>query len=324
LYGKVQGAGSPIAGSIVTLYATGEGEPVQIANAKSGEDGSFRLGVAAEAAKGGAGKVFYVVARGGAPKAVAGKDPDDAIALMDVLGLRLPKTITVNELTRVASAFTSARFINGESISGKPLGLKIAAGNMPNLVDPVTGGWGKVLIDPFNSTYTTTLVNLNTLGSLIAASFTVADDNWRARFFRAAAQINGATPKNTLEAIAGIARTPWNNPKELFALFDEAYPQPKDGGRRKAPFVPYLAYSPPDFVLALWFGGGGSYSNGNMVFDAEGNMWSGVNWMAGSQSGVRKNLGGGLIKFSSNGTPLSPRSPASGVWGSTASVGARA
>ena len=74
---------------------------------------------------------------------------------------------------------------------------------------------------------------------------------------------------------------PWGNPKELYALFDQAYPQPEDGGRRNAPFVPYLMYSPPDFTLSLWFGGGGSYSNGNMIFDAEGNMWSGVNWMAG-------------------------------------------
>ena len=59
-------------------------------------------------------------------------------------------------------------FINGESISGNPLGLRIAAGNVPNLVDPVTGGWGKVILDPLNSTQTTTLANLNTLGSLIS------------------------------------------------------------------------------------------------------------------------------------------------------------
>ena len=35
-------------------------------------------------------------------------------------------------------------------------------------------------------------------------------------------------------------------------------------------------------------------------------MWCGQNWMAGSQSGVRKSIGGGLIKFSPNGTALSP------------------
>jgi hypothetical protein len=36
------------------------------------------------------------------------------------------------------------------------------------------------------SSQTATLATLNTLGSLITASFTVADDNWRANFFKAA------------------------------------------------------------------------------------------------------------------------------------------
>src|SRR5262249_8574078 len=201
---------------------------------------------------------------------------------------------------------TAARFLDGESISGKPLGHKIAAGNVPNLVDLATGGWGKVIIDPYNSTYTTTLINFNTLCSLLSAFFSVAYDYWRAQFLKAATPPGRPTPRSTLEAMAGIARAPWANAKELYALFDKAYPQPEDGGRRKAPFVPYLAYTPPDFVLSLWFGGGGSYSNGNMIFDAEGNMWCGQNWMAGSQSGVRKNIGVGLIKFSPNGTALSP------------------
>ena len=86
-----------------------------------------------------------------------------------MLGNKPPAKVVVNELTTVASAFTSARFINGEAISGNPLGLKIAAGNAPNLVDPATGRWGKVLVDPINSTQTTTLATLDTLGSLITA-----------------------------------------------------------------------------------------------------------------------------------------------------------
>ena len=48
----------------------------------------------------------------------------------------MPKTVTVNELTTVASAFTAAQFINEEAMSGNPLGLQIAAGNVPNLVEP--------------------------------------------------------------------------------------------------------------------------------------------------------------------------------------------
>jgi len=184
--------------------------------------------------------------------------------------------------------------------------LAAAKGNVIHLVDPATGGWGKVLLDPLNSTQTTTLANLDTLGSLITASFTVANDDWRARFYKAATPTGGTTPKNTLEAIAGIAREPWADPKDLYALFDEAYPQPKDGARRAAPFVPYLAYVPDDFALSLCFAGGGMYANDRFMFDKDANLWSGQNWMPGSQSGVVNSIGGGVIKVTPNGTILSP------------------
>jgi hypothetical protein len=42
------------------------------------------------------------------------------------------------------------------------------------------------------------------------------------------------------------------------------------------------------------------------MFDADGNLWSGQNWLPGSQSGVNKSTGGGVIEFSPNGTALSP------------------
>ncbi len=302
LAGTVQGAGSPIAGSTVTLYAAGTGAPTQLAQGKTDDTGAFKLEVGEPPAD----SVLYVIAKGGTAKAAAGKGPNEAIALLAVLGGAPPKKVTVNELTTVASVFTAARFINREAISGKPLGLKIAAGNTPNLVDPETGSWGNIILDPLNSTQTTTLANLNTLGSLISAFATVADDDWRARFLKAATPIDGTTPKNTLEAMAGIARAPWVNASKLYALFDEAYPQPKDGSRRSAPFVPYLAYVPDDFALSLCFAGGGLYSPGRLMFDADGNLWSGQNWMAGSQSGVIKSMGGGVVKLTPNGTPLSP------------------
>ena len=294
--GEIEGhvliAGKAVPGATVTLYAAGEGAPTQVAQARTTANGEFEL----DAKSAPKGSVFYLVAKG----------PNEAVALMSLLGTPLPGKVTVNELTTVASTFTAARFINGEAISGKPLGLKIAAGNAPNLVDPATGKWGKVLLDPLNSTQTTTLANLNTLGSLISAFATVADDGWRARFLQAAAPPSGVTPKNTLEAMAGIARAPYAQPKVLFALFEEAYPQPKDGSRRSAPFLPYLAWTPPDFMLSLCFAGGGTYANGRFMFDAEGNLWSGQNWMPGSQSGVERSIGGGVTKFTPNGTPLSP------------------
>jgi ethanolamine utilization protein EutQ (cupin superfamily) len=303
LSGQVVGAGAPIAGSTVTLYAASAGAPKELAQTRSSADGRFTLNAAGTP---GTDAILYVVAKGGTPAANKSGGNNPAIVLMSVLGPTPPKTITINELTTVASAFTSAQFINGESISGNPLGLRIAAGNAPNLVDPVTGKWGKVLLDPLNSSMTTTLANLDTLGSLISASFTLADDAWRTRFFKAATPPTGATPKNTLEAMTGIARAPWAAPKELYALFDTVYPLPAPDGRRSAPFVPYLVYEPDDFALSLCFSGGGAYATGRFMFDANGNLWSGMNWMPGSQSGVNKSTGGGVGKYSPNGTALSP------------------
>ena len=299
--GQVVGAGAPIIGSTVTLWAAGTGAPQQLAQTQTGGDGGFVLDAD------GKGAILYLVAKGGRPAASKASGENPALALIAVLGGNPRSKVVINELTTVASAFTAARFINGEAISGNPLGLRIAAGNVPNLVDLQTGGWGKVLLDPINSTQTTTLANLNTLGSLVAAFATVTDDNWRARFLKAATPTGGATPKNILEAIEGIARQPWAAANVLYALFDEAYPQSENPLlRRQAPFAPYLAYAPKDFALSLVFTGGGNYSAGRLMFDAQGNLWSGQNWLPGSQSGVIHGIGGGTIKFAPNGTPLSP------------------
>ncbi len=265
---------------------------------KTKDDGKFDVRGSAHA-----DSILYLVSTGGALK---GKSDNPALVLLLVLGNKPPEKVVVNELTTVASAFTTARFITANGISGNPLGLRIAAGNVPNLVDLSTGGWGKVLLDPLNSSMTTTMASLDTLGSLITAFTTVANDDWRARFLKAATPTGGETPKNTFDAMAGIAREPWTAPKELYGLFDEAYPLPAPDARRSAPFIPYLVYAPDDFALSLCFSGGGNYAAGRIMFDAEGNLWSGQNWLPGSQSGVNKSTGGGVLKLTPNGTALSP------------------
>jgi len=299
--GRVEIAHAPVAGSKVTLWSANLGAPAKIGNAMSGPDGGFAI----DAADTPASPDYYIIAEGGTP-AVSAVRADPSLALLSVLGATPPARVVVNELTTVASVYTNARFIQGESISGNQLGLKIAAGNAPNLVDPVTGGWGAVLLDPLNSTQTTALASLDTLGSLITAYATGVDDGWRARFLKAASPSVGAAPCNTLEAMTDIARESWTAPKDLFGLFNEAYPQPADGSRRSAPFVPYLAYVPDDFALSLAFAGGGTYSAGRLMFDPDGNLWSGQNWMAGSQSGAVNSIGGGVLKMSPNGVALSP------------------
>jgi streptogramin lyase len=302
--GQVQAGGGPLSSSTITLWAADGEEPKQLAQTKSGGDGRFELRTADSPGK---GIVLYVVAKGGRATVKKDSGDDPTTALLTVLGNQPPAKIVINELTTVASTCTSARFIKGEAISGNPLGLRIAAGNAPNLVDPATGEWGKVLLDSLNSSMTTTMAKLDTLASLIRAYATIADNDWRERFLKAATSTAGVTPENTLEAMAGIAREPWAAPKELYGLFDEAYPLPApDARRRGAPFAPYLAYIPDDFALSLAFSGGGDYANGRFMFDADGNLWSGQNWLPGSQSGVNKSTGGGVIKFSPNGTALSP------------------
>jgi hypothetical protein len=129
LAGNVQGAGLPIAGSTVTLYAAGTGAPTQLAQGKTDDNGAFDLNVDQTPA----GGILCLVAKGGTPKAAADKGPNDAIGLMAVLGDSLPNKVTVNEFTTIASVWTSAQFLKGDVLSGTALGLRIAAGNVPNL-----------------------------------------------------------------------------------------------------------------------------------------------------------------------------------------------
>lgn len=318
--GQVQAGGGALAGSTVSLYAASADAPTRLAQVQTDADDRFVVGV--DQTPGGE-PIFYLVANGGVPAVNKASGNNPAIELLTVVGNQLPAKVTINEMTTVASSFTVARFIHGDSISGNPLGLRIAAGNVPNLVDPTTGGWDKVLLAPLNSTQTTTLANLDTLGSLITVFATVGNDDSRSRFLKAATPTGGAVSKNTLDAMADIAREPWANASAIYALFDEAYPQPKNPPfRRKAPFAPYLAYAPKDFALSLAFTGGGNYSAGRLMFDAEGNLWSGQNWLPGSPSFTT--LVAARSSSPRTGRRSHRRSSASLAWASTVSAGAPA
>ena len=127
--GLVLGGGAPIANATVTLWAASTGEPKQLGQTQTSADGRFELRLG-----GGSDKdtSLYLIAKGGEPTGSAVKGDNPAIALITVLGSNPPSVVTINEMTTVASVWTNNQFLNGTAISGTALGLRIAAGNVPN------------------------------------------------------------------------------------------------------------------------------------------------------------------------------------------------
>src|SRR5499426_1631673 len=300
--GQVQAGGGPIANSTVTLWGASAGEPRQLAQTRTNNDGRFELGSQETL---GADVILYVVAKGGEAAVNKGAGDNPAVALLAVLGNMPPPKVVINEMTTVASVWTHAQFLNGAAIKGHALGLRIAAGNVPNFVDLQTGGWGTAIQDPLNSGQTPTMANFATLADLLAGCATRVTADACSKLFAAATPPTGSAPSDTLTAAQSIARYPWYKPEQLFALLGEFYPVPQGRKLRPVPFMPYLNYAPSAWVLPLKFDGGGYRAGGKAMFDSEGNLWVGDNFTVGWQ-GQDAFWEGGATKFDPNGKPLSP------------------
>src|SRR5208283_4087682 len=302
LNGQVLDGGAPIANSTVTLWAATAGAPTQLSQAKTGNDGTFSLsavGVPAYDAS------LYLVAKGGRSAAdVAGAD-NPAIALIAVLGSNPPTKVTINEMTTVASVWTHNQFIDGTTIKGLPLQLKIAAGNVRSFVDLASGGWGATIQDPLNSGQTTTMVNCATLVDALAGCGRRVTPDACSKLYAAAQGPAGAPPADTLAAAQAIAKYPWYQPERMFALLDTFYPVPTGRNLRPVPYMPYLQFAPSAWVLPLKFDGGGYRAGGKAMFDSEGNLWVGDNFTIGWQASDAL-WQGHATKFDPNGKPLSP------------------
>ena len=301
--GKVEGGGGPIVKATVTLWAAGPGTPQKIAETQTKDDGSFELASAGGKADAG---VLYLIAKGGEPKSGGDKGQNPAITLMATLGTTPPKRVTINEFTSVASAWTGAQFLNGTALSGKALGLRIAADNVRNLVDLETGGLGPVIQDSLNSSQTATLATFNTLANLLAGCITRVRGDACNKLFAAATPPGGVAPTDTLAAAQNIARNPSNQAQQLFALLDAFYPVPAGKHWRPVPFIPYLSFAPGAWTLSLVYAGAGMNSMGGIAFDGEGNMWGGDNFLVGAQSTIYNSFGGGISRIAPNGKPISP------------------
>ncbi|MBV8476389.1 MAG: hypothetical protein JOZ36_06965 [Acidobacteria bacterium] len=299
--GQVLGGGAPIARSTVTLWSAGSAAPAQLGQAQSGNDGRFTVGFQSRPEE-----TLYLVAKGGEPTARKGGD-NPAIALMAVLGRNPPTHVTLNEFTTIASVWTHNQFIKGTAINanGNPLGLRIAAGNVPNFVDLRTGGWGAAIQGSLNSNQTQTMANFATIADALSGCITRVTPDACASLFMAATPPAGGAPTDTLAAAEAVAKYPWYQPARIFALLDKFYPIPHGKTLRPVPRMPYLSFAPSAWVLPLKFGGGGLNAPGKIMFDADGNAWTGVNFIVGSQASDDL-WDGNLAEFAPNGKALSP------------------
>ena len=297
--GQVTAAGTPIVGSTVTLWAESTGTPRQLAQTKTDGNGRFALNAD------GGGAILYVTAKSGKPVSSGEGGDNPAIAFLTVLGSEPPSNIAINEMTTIASVWTHAQFLNGDAIKGNALGLRIAAGNVPNFVDLKTGGWGTAIQDALNSGQTQTMANFATLASVVGGCTKRIKPDACDSVFAATISPTGNVPTDTMAAMLSVARNAAYKPGRLFALLDAFYPVPKGKTLRRTPYLPYLSYAPSAWVLPLKFTGGGLSAPGKIMFDAEGNAWTGVNFIVGSQASDTL-WDGNLSKFAPNGKPLSP------------------
>jgi hypothetical protein len=300
--GRVLGAGAPIANSTVTLWEASSSEPKKLAEAKTNGQGQFEI---RSATTRGTDSILYLVATGGVPTAQKGNADNPVIVLLAVLGNKATATVVINEFTTIASVWTNAQFLDGVKLQGNALGLRIAAGNVPNLVDLQTGGWGGAIQEPLNGGQTPTMSNFATLADILAGCVTLIRSDACSSLFFAATSPRGEYPKDTLAAAENIARYPWYQPEKLFGLLNYLYPAPPDNNLRAVPFMPYVNYLPSAWVLSLKFDGGGLRAGGKAMFDSEANLWVADNFTVGWQ-GQDSLWEGHASKFAPDGTALSP------------------
>ncbi len=294
LSGTIELLQQPVSKAKITLWQTnGISAPSQLSTSSSNAKGQFTFSLPASQET---GAVYYVTSAGGAVNGAVSKN----LALMSIIGHKLLARVVINELTTIGSVWPNAQLLNDTQLKGSAVGLTVGAAQVPNLVDVSTGNYGSVLLNGANLSKSTTMARMNTLASLIALCGNPNQTPVCIKFLEL------SVANNTLEALQNVARTPWKNTRALYTLFVEFYPVDASTGLRAGAVLPYLLFEPTDFALMIRFSGGGLYAPGKILFDKDGNLWTGNNWMPGSQSGVVNDLGGGVAKLSPGGKPLSP------------------
>ncbi|WP_419174660.1 hypothetical protein [Desulfosediminicola sp.] len=290
----VLSAGIPVSNAEVTLWqAQPETKPKMLGQGSTTKAGQIQFDTVPAPVAG----FYYLISKGGE---IDGVDVPNYAGLA-VLRADQQGAVTINELSTIGSVWPLAGlFAEDQSITGSANGLLIGSQHVQNLVDVSTGTFGATVLNGSNLTFSETVARMNTLAALMSLCGARNDPSNCEKF------IDITAGKSTLTALRNIAVRPYLNTKELFALFTTAFPYPDGEERRSTNFLPYLSYVPDDFALMVRLSGGGTYSPGRLMFDNRGQLWSGQNWMPGSQSGLSKAIGGGVVRLAPGGEALSP------------------
>jgi sugar lactone lactonase YvrE len=332
--GSVMGGLSGISGCTITLYAagtTGYGSaPSVLGSNTSGSSGNFSITYARPAPS----SEVYLVATGGS----SGSGSNSAIALMSALGKAssLPNSysVTVNELTTAASAWSMSRFVNptntvnlGTSATNIT-GLLDAHSGVELMTDPSTGGLGPFMPAPSSCTGSgqppncATEKKLDELADMMVAcvqsegpsasfpgdcpSVTMSSASCDQLLCYAGA--TSAQHANTLQAAVNMAL----HPLVVSPLSHKTVPA--DLVNSDSPFQPTPTSAPNDLTLALNLGSGDLRSPVSVAIDASNHAWVTANNPSGvgavfeydalgdSLSGMNGFTGGGL--FAPNGIAI--------------------
>jgi streptogramin lyase len=331
--GLAQAGGVPVSGASVQLYAagtSGNGSAATALTTAITTDANGTFIVPSTLSCPSASRAVYVVSKGG--KAGTGS-ANSALWLMAPMGacssMNSSTTVTLNELSTVASAATLAQFYaNGGNVGAtatNALGLANAMATEQVMVNLPTG------VSPSSTTPANVTVNSAKLNSLAEAFSGCAVSSSACGPLFAAATVNGTVPGNTLDAAFNIARNPASNVAAIFAL------------ATGTTFAPTLTVAPPDWMMFLTIGGGGMNSPTALALDSFGNAWSanynevlseftpngaavfanGITgsglhesygmaidaannvWVENDETPGSPNNGGTIAKFANNGTPIS-------------------
>ena len=210
LIGTVTAGGQPLSGATVTLYAGNSQGVSPLERTTTGSNGGFSITYAPPTLG-----VLYVATQGGTP--AKGTIPvSSALRLLSIVGVRgdagvsaqTLSTVTVNELTTVATTYALAQFQSPVGISGPSPGLENAAATTFNLVNPATGQAGAVVTDADNGSQNDTLATLNSVANLVALCTSPSGRGGCSQLLRSATPPGATTPTNTVIAVQNLVKNP--------------------------------------------------------------------------------------------------------------------